>query len=106
MQTLGTKKSNNAKRDRKAFALLITTPAVGVFVFPANATVYARSVSGCAAGTTACTFRGRTIKTPVLAAGGAMLVGFVERGVALTPSAGFDILIDMGLGKVAKVGGA
>jgi hypothetical protein len=106
VQTIGTKKSNNAKRDRKAFASLITTPAVGVFVFPANATVYARSVSGCAAGTTACTFRGRTIRTPLLAAGQAMLVGVVEKSTSLTPFVGFDILIDMGLGKVAKVGGA
>ena len=106
MQTLGTRKSNAAKRNRKAFASLIKTPTAGVFVFPANATVYARSVAGSIAGVTACTFRGRTIKTPVLAAGGVMLVGFIERGVALTPSAGFDILIDMGLGKVAKVGGA
>jgi hypothetical protein len=106
VQTLGTRKNNDAKRDRKAFASLITTPVIGVFVFPANARVYARSVSGCAAGTTACTFRGRTIQTPLLAAGQAMLIGVVEKSTSLTPSAGFDILIDMGLGKVAKVGGA
>ncbi len=106
MQTLGTKKDNAAKRDRKAFASLITTPAVGAFVFPANATVYARSVAGCVAGTTACTFRGRTIQTPLLAAGQAMLVGVVEKSTSLTPSAGFDVLIDVGLGKVTKVGGA
>jgi hypothetical protein len=73
---------------------------------PANASVYLRSVTGCAAGTTAASFKGRTIKTPLLAAGRAMFAGYVERGTTLTPSAGFDVLIDMGLGRVAKIGGA
>jgi hypothetical protein len=33
-----------------------------------------------------------------------MLAGFVERGATLTPVVGFDVLLDMGLGKVAKIG--
>ena len=97
-------RDQRAKRDRTAFASLIATPVAGELTFPANASVYLRSVAGCAAGTTAAEFKGRTIKTPLLAAGGAVFAGFIERGTVLTPAIGFDVLIDMGLGRVAKIG--
>jgi len=106
MQTLGHAREQRSKRDRAAFRALITTPANGVMTFPANAAVYLRSVAGCAAGTSAATFNGRTIKTPLLAAGGVAYAGYVERGTALTPASGFDVIISVGLGRVAKIGGA
>lgn len=98
------KREQRAKRDRSLFAALVASPGSGDIVFPANATVYFRSVAGCAAGTTAASYKGRTIETPLLAAGGAVPAGFVERGTTVSPAIGFEVLIDMGLGRVAKIG--
>lgn len=101
---IGHSKEQRAKRDRSAFAALRASPVTGDITFPANARVYARSPAGKTAGSTAATFNGRTIQTPVLPAGGSMFVGYIERGTVLTPGAGMEILIDMGLGRVAKIG--
>lgn len=97
-------KNRKARQDRSAFAALIASPASGSFGLPANANLFLRSVAGCSAGTTAATIGSRTIKTPLLAAGEMVEVGLVERGVTVVPVLGFDVLIDMGLGRSAKVG--
>jgi hypothetical protein len=101
---IGYAREQRAKRDRSAFAALIGTPSSGPFTLPANARIVVRSVAGCVAGTTAATFNDRTIKTPALMAGACVTVGQVERGVELAPASGFEVLIDMGLGRIAKVG--
>lgn len=98
-----------ARRDRSEFADLIETPAVGAVTFPANARFALRSVSGNAAGVTAATVTGpstRTIKVPALAAGQRSTIHYAEAGSVVTPEAGFDVLLDNGLGRLVKIGGA
>jgi hypothetical protein len=97
-------REQRAKRDRSLFAALVASPGSGDIVFPANASVYFRSVAGCAAGTTAASYNGRTIETPLLAAGQAVFAGFIERGTTVTPASGFEVLIDTGLGRRSKIG--
>lgn len=97
------KRDQRAKRDRAALAGLIDSPVTGAITFPANATVYARSVAGSVEGATAATFNGRTVKTPALAAGGRSLIGYIERGTVLTPGPGIEILIDMGMGRYSQI---
>lgn len=104
MHPLGYKRELRARRDRKAFAALLATPGTGAVTFPANASVSMRSVAGCVAGTEAATFNGRSIGTPELDAGGTVTVGYIERGTVFTPAAGFEILIDTGLGRKSKIG--
>lgn len=98
-------KNRKARQDRSAFAVLIASPVSGSFGLPANANLFLKSVAGCVAGTTAAEIGSRTIKTPLLEAGEMVEVGFVERGVTVAPVLGFDVLIDTGLGRFAKVGG-
>lgn len=101
---IGANRELRAKRDRAAFSVLIGTPGSGALTMPANGRILLRSVAGCAAGTTAATVSGRTIKTPLLSAGEDMVLGWLERAVILTPSLGFDVLLDIGLGRTAKIG--
>jgi hypothetical protein len=104
LQDIITLKNQKIRRLTKQFDTLRTTPATGSFAMPANGRIYVRSVSGCAAGTTAMTFSGRTIQTPLLAANDRMLVGWIERGVTLTPELDFEVLVDVGLGILSKIG--
>lgn len=101
---LGQKRKIREKRNHSAFDALIASPAAGNITLPASVKIFLRSVAGCAAETTAATFSGRTIKTPLLVAGGRMSAGYVGRGVTLSPAAGFDTLIDSGLGKLVRIG--
>lgn len=102
------KKRRKFRQNVSAYKTLITTPASGLLQLKANAIVYLKSIAGCSAGTTAATIVSgvgtRTIKTPLLAAGRSMKVGWVEKGMKITPVAGFDLLIDTGLSKLKKVG--
>lgn len=102
-------KTRKERQNVSAFKALLANPAVGAFSLPANARLAFRSVAGAAAGTTAATLVGtstRTIKTPVLAAGEFMTLDNAERDTVVTPSAGFEVLLDTGLGKFKKIGGA
>lgn len=102
-------KNRKGRQNRTAFAALIDTPAVGAVTLPAGARLALKSVAGATAGTTAATIAGtsnRTIKTPALAAGESMTLDHVERAAVVTPAAGFEVLLDTGLGRFAKIGGA
>lgn len=105
---------NDFRRDREQtnavrMKPLIASPAVGAFVMPAGAMVFFKSVAGCAAGTTAATYTtssgAKLVKTPALASGAAMNGIYIERGVTVTPSNGFDVMIDTGLGRRRKIAG-
>lgn len=102
-------KNRKGRQNRTAFAALIDTPAVGAVTLPAGARLALKSVAGATAGTTAATIAGisnRTIKTPALAAGESMTLDYVERAAVVTPAAGFEVLLDTGLGRFSKIGGA
>lgn len=102
-------KNRKERQNRTAFAALIDTPAVGAVTLPAGARLALKSVAGATAGTTAATITGtsnRTIKTPALAAGESMTLDYVERAAVVTPAGGFEVLLDTGLGRFAKIGGA
>ena len=102
-------KNRKGRQNRTAFAALIDAPAVGAVTLPAGAKLAFKSVAGATAGTTAATItsaRNRTIKTPALAAGESMTLDYVERVAVVTPAAGFEVLLDTGLGRFAKIGGA
>jgi hypothetical protein len=104
---LNQRRRERARIDVIRFKPLIASPAVGVFVMPAGAMVFLRSVAGCAADTTGATFTtsggARTIKTPLLAAGASMPIGYIERGITVTPVTGFEVFIDGGLGLRQKI---
>lgn len=102
-------KNRKERQNRTAFAALIDAPAVGAVTLPAGARLALKSVAGATAETTAATIAGtsnRTIKTPVLVAGESMTLDYVERAAVVTPAAGFEVLLDTGLGRFAKIGGA
>lgn len=95
------------RQDRAAFKALIAVPVTGAVTMPANAQLVFRSVAGAVAGTTAGTMVGptnRTIKTNTLDAGDATLSIHAERGTVVTPSAGFELLLHVGLGVFRKIG--
>jgi hypothetical protein len=101
-------KQRRERQDSKAFDLLIATPATAAFAMPANAIIRFVSRAGCAAGTTAATIAGataRTIKTPLLAAGGVVKLDRVEKKFTVTPVSGFDVEVDIGLGEWRKICG-
>jgi len=100
------REARKERADATSFKALITTPVTGAFDLPANARVSFMSVAGCSAGTTAATTVGpssRTIKTPVLAAGGRVVIDRLERGTAITPATGFEVHIDIGLNRWRKI---
>lgn len=100
-------KDRKQRRNARAYTALITTPGTGAVTLPAGIRIALKSVSGCIAGTTAATLAGtsnHTIKTPLLDVGGKVVVDFVERGTVVTPSVGFDLMIDKGLGRFVKIG--
>jgi len=66
-------KQRKERQDISAFATLIASPAADSFTMPAGGKLRFVSEAGATAGTTAAVLTGsttRTIKTPVLAAGG------------------------------------
>lgn len=104
-----TSKNRKGRQNRKAFNSLINSPAVGAITLPAGARLALKSVSGATAGTTAATITGvsnRTIKTPLLVAGGSVKLDYVEPRAVVTPASGFEVLLDVGLGRFVKIGGA
>lgn len=102
-------KNRKARQDVSAFKSLLALPASGSFALPANARLAFRSVAGAVAGSTAATLRSastRTIKAPALAAGAFTVLDHAERGTVVTAASGFEVLLDTGLGKFKKIGGA
>lgn len=100
-------KHRKERQNRTAFDALLASPSTGAITLPASARLALRSTAGALAGATAATITSsanRTIKTPVLAAGESMPLDYVERGAVVTPSSGFEVLLDIGLGRFEKIG--
>jgi hypothetical protein len=100
-------KTRKERQNVRKYKALLATPGVGAITLPANATLAVKSVAGCAAGTTAATIvasANRTIKTPLLAAGGRVKLDRVSRGAVITPATGFELHLCVGLGKFRKIG--
>lgn len=96
------------RQDISEFAGLIAAPVTGEISMPANARVFFRSVSGNQAGTVAGTITGPTVRTihaPALAAGEMTRAEYVEADFRVSPAFGFDMLVDIGLGRTARIGG-
>lgn len=94
------------RENRTKFASLIESPAAGEFVMPANGRIRFVATAGATAGDTAATLVGtadRTIKTPDLDIGGYVVIDRIERAVTVTPSDGFNVELDIGLGRWSKI---
>ena len=100
------RKKQKQRANRSNFSALIATPAVGTVTMPANARLAFVAPAGAAAGTTAATITGatvRTVVTPLLQAGDIFPLDYAERGAEVAVSAGFDMYIDMGLSNWVKI---
>ncbi len=99
-------KRQKQRRDTSKFATLITTPAVDTVVLPGNGRFSVVSTAGCAADTVALNTAGtndRTIQVAALVAGGRWPIGYFERGNTMTLSSGFELHLEIGLGRWAKI---
>lgn len=100
-------KAQKERANRSAFGALIAEPAVGSVKLPANGRIGLRSATGADAGETAALLEGpssRTIQTPVMVAGTVLTIDRLERGTVVNAEAGFDVVIDVGLGVWVKIG--
>jgi hypothetical protein len=107
------RKHRKERENRDRFAALIQTPATGSFTMPANGRIRFVATAGSVEGATAATLEGtfhdgdapveRTIRTPVLAAGGYVKVDSIEKDVVVNVEATFEAQVDMGLGKWATI---
>lgn len=99
--------SDNKQRRRiGAFKAVIVAPATGSLRLPAGGRFALLSKAGVASGTVAATVAGstlRTIKTLDMAAGQHLALDHIEANTVVTISAGFDLLLDIGLGTFAKI---
>lgn len=100
---LGYNREQRAKRDRAVFASLIESPQTGAITLPANGRLYVKSIAGNSEGDTAAQINDRTIHTPALETNQVMPIGYIERGSVVTPGAGLELLVDMGLGRFTKI---
>ena len=73
---------------------------------PAGGRIYASSTTSHVDGATVATFSGRTIKTSAIGANSFINIGWIERGIEVTPATGFEICLDISLGRCAKIGSA
>ncbi len=71
---------------------------------PAGGRIYARSTTSHVDGATVATFSGRTIKTIAIGPNSFVNLGWIEKGIEVTPAAGFEICLDISLGRCAKIG--
>jgi len=92
------------KRNVAAFASMLASPGTGVITMPAGGRLYARSTTPHSDGSTVVSFSGRTIKTSAIGSNSFVNLGWVEKGIEVTPATGFEICLDIGLGRCAKIG--
>jgi hypothetical protein len=100
-QLLQAQQKRKERADVIAFSPLIATPAADSFTMLANGRVRFVSIGGCAANTIAAVLTGkstRTIRTPLLSAGGSVKLDMIEKDVAVNPAAGFRVELDCGYG--------
>lgn len=100
-------KVRKERANRDAFAALIATPAVAPFALPANARLAFRAVGVKLAGVAVATLEGpttRNIVSPAMVSGELLVVDRAERGAVVTVAAGFEALVDTGLGRWSQIG--
>lgn len=73
---------------------------------PAGGRLYARSTTSHSEGATVASFLVRTIKTTAIGPNSFINLGWIEKGVEVTPATGFEICLDISLGRCAKIGSA
>lgn len=71
---------------------------------PAGGRLYARSTTSHSEGATVASLLGRTIKTSAIGSNSFVNLGWVEKGIEVTLATGFEICLDIGLGRCAKIG--
>jgi hypothetical protein len=101
-----TTKNRKLRQNVSAFRSLIATPAATTVQLPASGMFAVMNPAGASNGATALTVAGgqsHTIKVPALAAGEFRLIGKLERSTEVVMTAGFDLYLDTGLGKLRKV---
>ncbi len=106
MSTLSRKKFDERFVEAK-YRSLIATPFSTPTALPADADFAVQSTAGNVANATALSYtgyNGRTIRVPALDAGEIYRIGRIQRAAVVTVSAGFDLLVDIGLGRLVKVG--
>lgn len=84
------------------FSNLILVPATTTVKLPASASFVLKSAGGCSSGTLALLYTNssgaKTVKAPLLVAGGCTPSFYLEKDITVTISAGFSLLIDIGMG--------
>lgn len=106
MKPLAYIKAQRIRRNLSAFKALIDTPASSTAQLPANGRFAIRSTAGNAAGTLALTIvTNRTINiyTKVLISGQIQIVDNIQKAAVVTVETGFDLLLDIGMGKFIPV---
>lgn len=99
-------KKQTERRNRSLYASLIEDPTESEITLPANGRFAFLATASHDAGETVCTVAGpsdRTIVCKAMASGAYQKLDGLERGSVVTVSAGFDMLLDMGLGVYVKI---
>jgi len=94
------------RQNRSAYASLIDDPTEAEITLPANGTFAFQATAAHSAGATVCTVAGptnRAIACPAMEDGDFFRLDRLERGSVVTVSAGFDMLLHMGLGVYVKI---
>jgi hypothetical protein len=100
------KRHRKNRQNRSMFSALLSAPAGAEVTLPASGRFAVRSISGCAAGTLAATLTGpadREIATPELAAGGRVVIDWIERATEVALESDFELYIDVGMGRWAMI---
>lgn len=97
--------TTNADRKRREeiaspkFKAVIASPSAVPFKMPGNATLGVRRATAIAQGATVATLTGRSVRTIGVNATAANVVrsiGYVERGVTVSPTTGIEVLVRVG----------
>lgn len=81
----------------------MASPATVATTLPAGTNLLVRSVGVIAQGVALGTVGGTSFVSKGLTAGGLQRLGYFERGAAIAPLAGLEIMIDIGLGRYRKI---
>lgn len=92
------------RRERSAFASLVSDPSAAEITLPAGARLAIRNEGTLASTTVALTIGARTISMPASAPGGWQIVDWLPAGSVVSISTGFTLLLDIGLGAYDPIG--
>lgn len=107
MATLGhIYQRRKARANRALYDDLVASPVTGAMTAPANARIGLRPGTSITAGDPLATLTGpstRNITSEGLAAGDLQVVERIERGTVVTAETGVEVMLDIGLGRFAKI---